>query len=89
MCIESEQDLAGLMRIGKVVGLTLQRMQARLRPGMTTKQLDMIGWQVLQEYGARPAPLLTYQFPGIACISINDEAAHGIPGSALFGRATW
>jgi len=83
MCIESDQDLQGLLHIGRVVGLTLQEMQARLRPGMTTKQLDMIGWKVLQQHGARPAPFLTYQFPGVTCISVNDEAAHGIPGKRI------
>lgn len=83
MCVESEQDLQGLLRIGRIVGLTLRTMEARLRPGMTTRQLDDIGWQVLRQHHARPAPLLTYQFPGITCISINDEAAHGIPGKRV------
>ena len=71
MCVESESDLAGLLKIGSIVGLTLQTMQEQLRPGMTTKQLDTIGWKVLKRYGARPAPMLTYKFPGIACISVN------------------
>ncbi len=81
MCIESEQDLQGLMKIGKVVGLTLQTMKERLKVGMTTKQLDLIGWQVLHQHGTQPAPFLTYQFPGVTCISVNDEAAHGIPST--------
>lgn len=81
MCIESTHDLEGLLEIGKIVALTLQTMSDQLQPGMTTKQLDMIGGNVLKRYGARPAPLLTYRFPGIACISVNEEAAHGIPGA--------
>lgn len=83
MCIESAQDLEGLLRVGRIVGLTLQTMEQQLRPGMTTKQLDTIGWEVLREHNARSAPLLTYRFPGITCISINDEAAHGIPGNRV------
>ncbi len=83
MCVESEQDLRGLLEIGKIVGLTFRTMQERLRPGMTTKQLDMIGWKVLQQHGAQPAPFLTYRFPGVTCISVNDEAAHGIPGKRV------
>jgi methionyl aminopeptidase len=83
MCIESERELHGLMKIGKIVGLTLQEMQARLRPGMTTRQLDSIGGTVLAQHGARSAPFLTYKFPGVMCISVNDEAAHGIPGKRI------
>jgi methionyl aminopeptidase len=83
MSIESEHDLIGLMRIGRIVGLTLRHMQAALRPGMTTAELDDIGARFLARHGARSAPILTYNFPGHTCISINDEAAHGIPGSRV------
>lgn len=86
MCVENDQDLQGLLRIGKVVGLTIQTMADRLDAGMTTRDLDQIGWAVLKGHGARPAPFLTYGFPGIACISVNDEAAHGVPGDRVIGR---
>ncbi|HEX6608143.1 MAG TPA: type I methionyl aminopeptidase [Chloroflexia bacterium] len=79
MSIETEKDLTALRRIGEIVGLTLQHMQAQVQPGMTTRDLDAIGGAFLKKYGARPAPLLVYKFPGIACISLNEEAAHGIP----------
>lgn len=83
MCIETEQDLAGLLRVGRVVALVLAAMEQRVRPGMTTRQLDEVGWKVLREHGARPAPMLTYGFPGMACISVDEEAAHGVPGSRV------
>ena len=35
----------------------------------------------LKNHGARSAPQLYYDFPGATCISVNEEAAHGIPGS--------
>ena len=68
------------MRVGRVVGLTLREMKASLRLGMTTAELDRIGAAVLQRYGARSAPQVHYGFPGVTCISLNDEAVHGIPG---------
>ncbi|GIL14497.1 MAG: methionine aminopeptidase 2 [Chloroflexota bacterium] len=83
MSIESEKDLIGLLRIGRIVGLTLQKMTESLRPGITTGELDTIGAELLRKEGARSAPILTYNFPGATCISINDEAAHGIPGSRV------
>jgi methionyl aminopeptidase len=86
MCVEGERDVAGLMAIGQIVGLALRTMAERIEPGMTTKQLDQIGWAVLQRHGAQPAPFLTYGFPGVACISVNDEAAHGVPGKRVIRK---
>lgn len=83
MSIESEQDLIGLSRIGKIVGLTLREMEQRLRPGMTTAEIDAVGARFLARYGARSAPQLHYGFPGVNCISVNDEAVHGIPGKRI------
>lgn len=80
MTVDSEVDLTALKRIGKIVALTLQEMINQLHPGMTTAELDEIGEKFLKKYGARSAPMLVYNFPGTTCISINDEAAHGIPG---------
>src|SRR5690606_14872996 len=79
MTIDNDDDLRGLMRIGEICGLVLQEMLARVEPGMTTKQLDDIGKALFKRYGARSAPILAYKYPGHTCISLNDEAAHGIP----------
>ena len=83
MTIQSEKDLAALRRIGKIVAQTLRLMSESLRPGITTAELDQIGAAFLRAHGARSAPRLVYNFPGETCISINDEAAHGIPGSRV------
>ncbi|MCB9453739.1 MAG: type I methionyl aminopeptidase [Anaerolineaceae bacterium] len=83
MTIESEKDLLGLMKIGKIVGTARNLMLEQVRPGITTAELDAIGADYLRSHGARSAPILTYKFPGVTCISINDEAAHGIPGSRV------
>ncbi|NLX11865.1 MAG: type I methionyl aminopeptidase [Chloroflexi bacterium] len=81
MTVENENDLAKLLRIGKICALALQHMLERIEPGMTTAQLDAIGAAFLKQHGARSAPILAYRFPGHICISLNHEAAHGIPGS--------
>ncbi|MES2489816.1 MAG: type I methionyl aminopeptidase [Pseudomonadota bacterium] len=83
MTIESEDDIAALKRIGKIVSYVLQKMLDAAEPGMTTRELDLIGAQLLEKNGARSAPILTYNFPGSTCISINEEAAHGIPGDRI------
>jgi methionyl aminopeptidase len=80
MSIDSEKDLVGLRSVGRVVARCLQHMQSKLEPGMTTIELDLIGGEFLTSHGARSAPRITYDFPGNTCISVNEEAAHGIPG---------
>ena len=80
MSIQTEQELKGMQRVGQVVRLTLERMRAAVRPGITTGELDDIGAACLKEHGARSAPQLFYGFPGWNCISVNDEVVHGIPG---------
>lgn len=85
MSIENENDLIALRKIGRIVARCLQYMGSKLEPGITTLELDQVGHAFLEKHGARSAPRLTYNFPGTTCISINEEAAHGIPGSKIFG----
>jgi methionyl aminopeptidase len=83
MTIETEDDVVALKRIGRIVSSVLHDMLAAAEPGMTTRELDSIGARLLEGYGARSAPQITYDFPGATCISINEEAAHGIPGDRI------
>lgn len=80
MSIDSTEELEAMKRVGRVVALALTAMRRAVRVGVTTADLDAIGAAVLAEHGARSAPALVYNFPGTNCISLNDEAVHGIPG---------
>ena len=79
MTIDNDDDLKHLKAIGRIVFETMLLMKKSLKPGISTIELDRIGEKNLARYGARSAPILMYDFPGHTCISINDEAAHGIP----------
>ncbi|SFD20790.1 methionine aminopeptidase, type I [Chitinophaga sp. CF118] len=79
MSITNDAELAGMKKISEAVATTLKEMRNYAKPGMTAKQLDDFGGDVLQQLGAKSAPRLTYNFPGWTCISINNEVAHGIP----------
>lgn len=85
MSIENENDLIALRKIGRIVAQCLQYMGSKLEPGITTLELDQLGQAFLEKHGARSAPRLVYNFPGTTCISVNEEAAHGIPGTKKFG----
>ena len=80
MSIQDEQELLSLRAVGRIVRMVLDAMKAEVRAGVTTRYLDEIGARVMQENGARSAPSMVYQFPGASCISLNDEAVHGVPG---------
>ncbi len=83
MTVESKSDIIALKHIGKIVSRILQEMLSTAKPGMSTQELDMVRKRLLAKYGARSAPKITYNFPGYTCISINEEAAHGIPGERI------
>jgi methionyl aminopeptidase len=80
MSINDPKELAGMRAAGAVVQLMLQAMSAEVRPGITTAELDQAGASVMRQHGAQSAPALVYGFPGTSCISLNEEAVHGIPG---------
>src|SRR5947207_2946730 len=80
MSIKSHAELDKLRVIGKIVRKALDEMAGAVRPGVSTAELDGIGAKVLAEHGAESAPPRVYGFPGAVCISLNDEAIHGIPG---------
>ena len=83
MSIRSQAELEKLRTIGRIVRQALDRTTAAVRPGITTGKLDEIGTRVLTDAGAESAPPKVYGFPGALCISVNDEAIHGIPGGRV------
>jgi methionyl aminopeptidase len=80
MSIETAEELERLRAVGKVVARAMRAMREQVRAGVTTGELDEVGAKVFRAAGARSGPQLDYGFPGCNCISVNDEAVHGIPG---------
>ncbi len=82
----SRTEIESIRRAGQVVMEILAILQAAVRPGITTGELDEIAVRELQVRGAtsnfkgyRPAKGIP-PFPGVICSSVNDEIVHGIPG---------
>src|ERR1700686_1884633 len=80
MSINGPEELAAMRAAGTIVRRMLEAMKQAVRPGITTAELDAVGATVMREQGAQSAPQLVYKFPGVNCISLHDEAVHGIPG---------
>lgn len=79
--IKSASDIQKMLEAAKIAAEALNVVETKLRPGMTTKEIDKIVHQVITSHGAKPSFLGLYGFPGSACISVNEEVIHGIPGS--------
>jgi len=86
MTISSHGELNKLRDIGKIVHEVLLEMAAAVRPGTTTATLDAVGASMLAKHGAESSPPKVYQFPGAVCISVNEEAVHGIPGDRVINE---
>ena len=83
MIIKAEEELLGMQKVSDAVAVTLLKMKEYTKIGMSTKQIDEFGRQILEEMGARSAPFETYKFPGYSCISVNHEFAHGVPSEKI------
>lgn len=71
-----------LMRVaGRIVGETLLLIEEKVKPGITTAELDRIAEEFITKHGARPSFKGLYGFPATLCISVNDQVVHGIPGN--------
>ena len=79
MSIRSNAEFEKLRAIGAIVARALRAMAEGTVAGVTTAELNEVGARVLDAHGAHSAPPAVYGFPGEVCISVNDEAMHGIP----------
>ncbi len=84
--IKSKREIELMKEACKVVALTYQELEKRIKPGMTTWELDQIAEKTMRSLGAIPAEK-GYDigikgvppYPATLCVSINDEVIHGIP----------
>ena len=84
--IKSKKEIELMKEACKVVALTYQELEKKIKPGMTTWELDEIAEKTMRSLGAIPAEKGydigikgVPKFPASICVSINDEVIHGIP----------
>ena len=68
-----------MRKASRVVAEVLAQLKSRVRPGVTTAELDKFAEQRVRELGAVPAFLGYRGYPATLCVSINEEIVHGIP----------
>ena len=80
MIFYKTRDEIELIRISSLlVGKTLAEVAKRIKPGVTTMQLDKIAEEFIRDNGASPSFKGYGGFPGSLCTSVNDAVVHGIP----------
>ena len=79
--LKSAKEIELIRAASKIVFETIRDLTNYLRPGLTTGQINERANALIVEQGGRPAFLGYQGFPAAACVSINNEVVHGIPGS--------
>ena len=81
--IKTEKELELMREPCKIVRDVLLLIESRIRPGMTTRELDRIAYDYITACGAKPSFLGLYGFPATCCISIDEEVVHGFPSDRV------
>lgn len=77
--IKSAREIELMKEAGRILAIVHEEMEKALRPGMTTKDIDKLGEEVIRSYGCIPSFLNYNGYPASICVSVNDEVVHGIP----------
>jgi methionyl aminopeptidase len=64
-----------------LVSATLAEVGRRVKPGVTTAELDRVAERFIRSHGAVPGFLGYNGFPATLCVSVNEGVVHGIPSS--------
>lgn len=83
--IKTAEEIEKLREGGKRLATILYKVKEKVKPGVSTKDLDDYAFKLIEEYGDKPAFLkyrpegASFPFPASLCVSVNDEVVHGIP----------
>lgn len=81
--VKSAQELQKMRQAGLIVARVLELMKERVRPGITTGELDSLAYQTIIKSKALPSFKGYRGYPASICTSINEEIVHGIPGKRV------
>ena len=81
--IKNERELVCMRQACKITAAARALAGEMVRPGVSTKQIDKAVRDFIVSQGAKPSFLGYNGYPGSACISVNEEVIHGIPGGRI------
>lgn len=78
--LKTPEEIEAIARAGRIIGALFQALEERVRPGVSTGELDAYAEEFIRGHdGAEPAFKGLYGFPATVCASVNHEVVHGIP----------
>ncbi|HEX7588478.1 MAG TPA: type I methionyl aminopeptidase [Anaerolineae bacterium] len=77
--IKSQSEIAKMRQAGRLVAEVHEALRERIKPGVSTADLDAIAYDIITQRGAKPSFLGYRGYPASICASINQEVVHGIP----------
>lgn len=77
--VKTRDQIALMRRAGQLVARTLDLLESKALPGVTSKELDTVAEEFIRAEGAEPAFKGYQGYPATLCVSFNDEVVHGIP----------
>ena len=84
--IKKSEQLMLMRKAGRITAEALLLARDSIKPGITTKELDVKIRRFIEKCGATPSFLGYNGFPGSACISLNEQVIHGIPSDKVIIR---
>lgn len=80
--LKSKDELNKMRVACKATAEILESLKSFIKPGITTKDIDVEVYRMISSFKMKPAFLGYGGFPGSACVSVNDELVHGIPNDS-------
>jgi methionyl aminopeptidase len=77
--IKTPAEIEKMVVSGRVVAEILRTLKTRVRPGITTRELDQAAYRLCQERKVKPAFKGYHGYPFSLCVSVNEEVVHGFP----------
>ena len=81
--IKNSKEIESMKKSGAITAAAMMAAKSVIRPGVTTMDINRAVHEAIIARGAVPSFLGYGGFPGSACVSINDEVIHGIPGERI------
>ena len=81
--LKSSHEIDLMRQAGKITAAARALAGEMVRPGVTTQEIDKAVEEFIRKQGAVPSFLGYSGYPASACISVNDEVIHGIPGKRV------
>jgi methionyl aminopeptidase len=79
--LKTPEEIAKMAAAGRILADLFLVIRERVAPGVTTGEIDRVVETMIRDAGCVPSFKGYNGFPASACISVNEEVVHGIPGS--------